>query len=563
MRPEFSRESILGAGATFVSPSSRMRRSMTSFHDTTDRQKMAEAEADRFRKDLGPFVVAAETTSMAMVFTNAREANNPIVFANESFLALMGYERHEVLAQSFNFVMAGVTKRAALARIAEQFRGQPNETLEVECRRKDGRQFLAALYISPVRDGHGDVAQHFASFVDLTAHMERSRAESDNLHALYQDAPGFIATVDGPDHRFTFINAAYQRLVGHRGVVGKTVAETLPEIADQGFIGVLDEVYTTGEPFFANSLPVSLERNRGSGCEMRYLDFVYQPIRNNLNEVTGVFCEGHDVTEHRIAVEKIQSLQSELIHLSRVSAMGTMATMLAHELNQPLAAISNYTAGCRGLIAPEAPNATALEQGLKAIGEGSARAGAIIRRVREMTKRSEPRKEVFALGEAVAESIALVRLGACATVSIQDDSGAGVTVEADRIQIQQVIMNLLRNACEAVENREPRLVSVSIKVKGPCAVLSVADTGPGVSPDVAKTLFGMSDSRKPEGMGIGLSISRTIIEAHEGKIWLEESGNEGSRFCFSLPVVASRGAPRPSSSKLVSRGRPSSPGLLK
>lgn len=139
----------------------------------SEEQKLAEADVESFRANLGPFVVAAETTRMAMVFTDATEPDNPIIFANDSFLALTGYDREEVLGQSFNFLMAHAADAEALSQIEAEFEGHSDGGAEILYRRKDGSEFWAALFISPVQNENGDVVQYFASFVDLSKHKEQ------------------------------------------------------------------------------------------------------------------------------------------------------------------------------------------------------------------------------------------------------------------------------------------------------------------------------------------------------------------------------------------------------
>ena len=143
-------------------------------------QKEAEAEVKDFADDLGPFVVAADTTRMAMVFTDAGEPENPIIFANDSFLALTGFDRAEVLGQSLNFMLASATDAESLATISTEFAEDANGGSEVRCRRKDGSEFWAGLFISPVRDEGDKIVQNFASFVDLTRH-KREQAQSRML----------------------------------------------------------------------------------------------------------------------------------------------------------------------------------------------------------------------------------------------------------------------------------------------------------------------------------------------------------------------------------------------
>ena len=158
---------------------------MSEITKKSDQQKDAEAEVESFRKDLGPFVVAAETTRMAMLFADAAKPDNPIIFANESLLSLTGYDREEVLGKSFSFLMANGSDAEALTRIKAEFEGSSSSGLEVLCRRKDGGEFWAAVFVSPVRNARGDIVQYFASLVDLTKHKEdevRSRMLIDELN---------------------------------------------------------------------------------------------------------------------------------------------------------------------------------------------------------------------------------------------------------------------------------------------------------------------------------------------------------------------------------------------
>jgi PAS domain S-box-containing protein len=161
----------------------------------SDEQKVAEADVDSFRKDLGPFVVAAETTRMAMVFTDAKESDNPIIFANDSFLALTGYARPEVLGQSFNFLMARGTEVEALAKIEDAFAETGDGGSEISYRRKDGSVFCAAIFISPVRDETGNVVQHFASFVDLTRQKQEQAQSTRMIDELNHRVKNTLSTV--------------------------------------------------------------------------------------------------------------------------------------------------------------------------------------------------------------------------------------------------------------------------------------------------------------------------------------------------------------------------------
>jgi PAS domain S-box-containing protein len=161
----------------------------------SNEQKVAEAGIDSFRKNLGPFVVAAETTRMAMVFTDAKEFDNPIIFANDSFLSLTGYNREEVLGQSFNFLLAHGADAVALVQIESEFKGSTGGGSEVRYRRKDNSEFWAAIFISPVRDENGFVVQHFASFVDLTRHKEDEAQSKMLIGELNHRVKNTLSTV--------------------------------------------------------------------------------------------------------------------------------------------------------------------------------------------------------------------------------------------------------------------------------------------------------------------------------------------------------------------------------
>lgn len=158
-------------------------------------QESAEAEVQHFREELGPFVVAAEETRMPMVFTDAKEPGNPIIFANDSFLMLTKYSRDEVLGQSFNFLMARGTDKAALTRIEAEFKGDNHRDTEIRYRRKDGSEFWASILISPVRDESGKIIQHFASFTDLTKHKDEQEQSRMLIDELNHRVKNTLATV--------------------------------------------------------------------------------------------------------------------------------------------------------------------------------------------------------------------------------------------------------------------------------------------------------------------------------------------------------------------------------
>jgi two-component system, LuxR family, sensor kinase FixL len=249
-----------------------------------------------------------------------------------------------------------------------------------------------------------------------------------------------------------------------------------------------------------------------------------------------------DLTEHQQTQARLQELQSELVHVSRLSAMGEMASALAHELNQPLAAISNYMKGSRRLLAATSdPNRSKIETALDRAAEQALRAGQIIRRLRDFVSRGESEKRVESLSKLIEEAGALGLTGAREqgvqlrfNLDPQHD-----LVLVDRVQIQQVLVNLFRNALEAMAQSARReLIASNTLAADDMIEVAVSDTGCGFKEDVKQNLFQTFFTTKETGMGVGLSISRSIIEAHGGSMWAEVNPSGGATFRFTLPAAA-------------------------
>jgi two-component system sensor kinase FixL len=248
----------------------------------------------------------------------------------------------------------------------------------------------------------------------------------------------------------------------------------------------------------------------------------------------------HDISERKADENRIQELQKELLHATRLTATGQLSAALAHELNQPLTAILNYTGILEELAAQDkSPHASMLRSTAARISEQTARAGEIIRRLRGFVAKREPDRAVQDLNVAVQESVALGFVGAAqSSVKLHKDLAKDLPlVSIDKIQIQQVMINLVRNAVEAMQDTPRRALSVSTERDGAFAIVSVADTGPGLAPEIVQSLFKPFVTTKEHGLGIGLSICRTIIEAHGGKLWMEPNKDGGTIFRFRLPAA--------------------------
>lgn len=248
----------------------------------------------------------------------------------------------------------------------------------------------------------------------------------------------------------------------------------------------------------------------------------------------------HDISERKANEHRIQELQKELLHATRLTATGQLSAALAHELNQPLTAILSYTGILEELVAQDSgPNGAMLRDTAARIIEQTSRAGEIIRRLRGFVAKREPDRSVQDMNIAIQESIALGFVGAAhSSVRLHTELSKNLPlVSIDKIQIQQVMINLVRNAVEAMQESPKRSLTVTTERDGAFAVVSVTDTGPGLAPEVAASLFKPFVTTKENGLGIGLSICRTIIESHGGKIWMEANEGGGTIFRFRLPAA--------------------------
>jgi two-component system sensor kinase FixL len=245
-----------------------------------------------------------------------------------------------------------------------------------------------------------------------------------------------------------------------------------------------------------------------------------------------------DLTEGQQAELRLHELQSELSHVSRVTAMGTLATSIAHELNQPLTAIANYVETARDMLErPDEATLTVVREALDECADQSVRAGQIIRRTRELAACGEAVRRPGSLSRIVSEASALALVGAGdrgVEVEVRVDPTVD-QVSVDRIQIQQVLINLIRNAIEAMSKSPVRCLRISSDPSpGAQVLVTIEDSGPGLAEDVAEHLFQPFISTKAKGMGLGLSICQAIILGHGGRIWAEPSTLGGVAFRFTL-----------------------------
>lgn len=358
-----------------------------------------------------------------------------------------------------------------------------------------------------------------------------------HLRSILETVPDAMVVIDERGLVRDFSQAA-ERLFGWTAdeVSGRNVSILMPSPYREAHDGYLQRYYRTGERRIIGTGRVVVgERRDGSTFPM---ELAVGELRLGEERFFTGFIR--DLTERQQTETRLQELQSELVHVSRLTALGEMASSLAHELNQPLGAISNYIGGGRMLLAREVIPRERLDETLEKARDEALRAGEVIRRLREFLARGETERRIENLPKLIEEASALALVGAKDfDIRVRFDLDAEVgLVLADRVQIQQVVLNLIRNAMDAMQGTDRRNLVVSAgRWEGDMIVVSVADSGPGIDPAIADRLFQPFVTTKAEGMGVGLSISRTIVEAHAGRIWVEPNPDGGTIFRFTLPRV--------------------------
>ncbi len=416
--------------------------------------------------------------------------------------------------------------------------GNASQVFKIAVRGLDSAIRTMECRIARLDNFYGEVAGALVTARD-TSDAEAQRRELADaeslLHAIIETVPDALVVIDERGTISSFSKAA-EALFGYSEaeVRGRNVNILMPAPHQDAHDGYLSRYLKTGEKrIIGIGREVEGLRKDGTMFPMRLA--VGEAVAEGHRVFTGFI---HDLTGQAEAEARLNVLQSELHHAARLSAAGSLASALAHELNQPLTAIANYVSAGRDMLIDEPlPASDMLIEALNEAAREAVRAGQIVRRLRDFVAKGELDMRVLPLDTLVNDAAVLGLVGARAggvDWSIDVEANLG-EVLADRVQIQQVMVNLIRNAIEAMEQTEVRKLSIRARaVDREWAEICVADSGPGVAEAAREQLFQPFTSTKAKGMGLGLSICRTIVEAHGGKLTAEFGEGSGTVFKLTL-----------------------------
>jgi two-component system sensor kinase FixL len=497
---------------------------------TRSRQRAAAEQADR---QLELLVDQVESYAIFLV-----DDDSMIRTWNAGAERILGWRKDQIVGRHSSIFLAEPFAHTLAMEQLEQARRDGRFTGEVWQRRADGSEFLATISITPIVDAHG-ASLGFAKIVaDNTARKAEELAlqrREEHLRSILATVPDAMIVIDELGIVLSF-SAAAERLFGYpeAQVAGRNVSMLMPSPDREQHDSYLARYLASGVPrIIGIGRIVTGLRADGSTFPMHLS--VGEALAGDQRLFTGFV---QDLSEKQAIEARLSELQAELIHVSRLSAMGTMASTLAHELNQPLTAIASYGEAAEAVM--KSGGELDREMLGEVLGEMAAqalRAGGVVRRLREFVTRGELTKSVEDLTKLIEDTAALALVGSresdVRTEFRLDPDARSVLV--DRVQIQQVLINLIRNAIEAMQGlSDKRLLIGTRSVDEMTVEVTVSDTGPGIAPAIRERMFEAFNTSKDSGMGLGLSICRTIVEAHGGKISASDRRDGGSVFCFTL-----------------------------
>jgi hypothetical protein len=407
-------------------------------------------------------------------------------------------------------------------------------------RRADGEHLWHRAHGEPLRDREGRIIQWYGLTVDID---ELKKAQD----ALRESEQSLRSAIDGIAGLVAIMAANGEVETVNRQVIeyfGRSVEElknwgTGDAVHPEDLPGALEffqRSITAGVPF---QYELRLQRFDG---EYRWFEDRIVPIRDDSGHIMRWYALLVDIEDRTRALERLQQVQSDLAHINRVSMMGELAASLSHEITQPIASARNNARAALNFLDGRQPQLGEVREALSCILGDTDRAGSIVDRIRAQVSKAPTRKAAFDLNESIDEVLVLARSAISKNgVSVQTRLAHGsLRAQGDRVQLQQVVLNLILNAVEAMGavQEGPRELSISTERGQARLLVAIRDSGPGIDPANRDRVFEAFYTTKPSGVGMGLSISRTIIEAHGGRLWADANEPRGAVFRFTLPGVA-------------------------
>jgi PAS domain S-box-containing protein len=408
-------------------------------------------------------------------------------------------------------------------------------------RRADGEYRWHRVRAEPLRDDNGNIIQWYGFSIDID---EGKKAED----ALRESEQSLRSAIDGIAGLVAVMAANGELETVNRQII-EYFGRSLEELKDWGS-STNDAVHPDDLPriveLFKRSMTAGIPFNyelrlRRFDGEYRWFENRIVPIRGDSGRIIRWYALLVDIEERRRALAQLEQMQSDFAHMNRVSMMGELAASLSHEITQPIASARNNARAARNFLDKQPPDFGEVREALSCVVGDTDRAGNIIDRIRDHIKKAPPRKAQFDLNEAINEVIILGRGAVIKNgVSVQTRLSKELfPIHGDRVQLQQVVLNLLLNAVEAMGSVEaaPRELLISTEQDHKGVLVAVRDSGPGIHPEHLERVFKSFYTTKPRGTGMGLSICRSIVDAHGGLLWAEANEPRGTIFQFTLPAV--------------------------
>ena len=459
-----------------------------------------------------------------------------VIEANDAFLRILGYDREDLVSGRVRWteLTPPEWRERDMCTLAELNSTGAVQPFEKEYFRKDGSRVPVLIGGALFKEGSNEAVAFVLDLSERKRAEEALRESERSMRSAIDGIPGLVGVL-APNGDVENVNRQILEYCGRSleglknwGTNGTIHHEDLPHVA---------EVFTKS---IASRVPYEFEaRVRRFDGEYRWFDIRGVPIRNDSGCITRWYVLLTDIEDRTNALARLEQMQSDFAHMNRVSTMGELAASLSHEITQPIASARNNARAAQNFLNMQPPELGEVGEALASVVGDVDRAGGIIDRIRDHIRKAPPRLEHFDLNAAIDEVIVLAQSAVVRNgVSVQTRLVDGLLpVEGDRVQLQQVVLNLVLNAVEAMGSVESgaRELSISTAKDRTGVLVAVRDTGPGIDPAHLERIFEAFYTTKSSGVGMGLAICRSIIDAHGGRLWVDANRPRGAIFQFTLP----------------------------